>query len=114
MFLGKTAFICGQAENFLHVTHNELCGNNVMRETILLEGHLQGLKRSEILGKYFHLRVKCVEYLGREWKLPHTRGCILALWLLFCVMRRGRGRKWRDLGKNILQDVSGLMGMKLR
>lgn len=79
IFLGKTAFICGEAEIFLHVTHNEVCGNNVMRGTVMLDSHLQRLKRSEILGKYFHLRIKCVEYLGREQKLPHTRGCILAL-----------------------------------
>lgn len=31
----------------------------------------------------------------------------------FCDEER-EGRKWRDLEKNILQDVNGLMGMKLR
>lgn len=66
IFQGKTACICGQAGSFLHVTHNEVCGNNVMTGTVVLEGRLQRLNRSEILGKYFHLRIKCVEYLGRE------------------------------------------------
>lgn len=51
IFLGKTAFICGQADNFLHLTHNEVFGNNVMRGTVTLEGHLQRLNRSEVLGE---------------------------------------------------------------
>lgn len=90
IFLGKTAFICGQAENFLHLTHNVVCGNNVMRRTVMLEGHLQRLNRSEILGKYFHLRIKCVEYLGKRVETATYQRLYGTMIAFLCDKREGQ------------------------